>query len=104
MTSQLELAKSLEDTTGLQGLTRDLVADMANLAPQLQLQFSRIPGNLELAVLKARTLGTTFGEIASIGNKLLDIESSIGGELEYQLLSGQRLVDQNGKSLTAAIT
>ena len=32
---------------------------------------------------------------------LLDIESSVGKEIEYQLLSGQRLV-KNGKSLTNA--
>lgn len=96
----LQTAQALEDVTGLQGLNRDLTRDLSNLAPQIQLQFSRIPGSLELAVLKARTLGVSFGEIAAIGGKLLDIESSVNDELEYQLLSGKRLVDQNGKSLT----
>ena len=106
---QLKLVKSLEHTTGLQGLARDMIADMANLAPQIQLQFSRIPGSLELAVLKARTLGVSFDQIAAIGNNLLDVEGSINNELEYQLVSGKRLVDQNGKNLlnqfrTAALT
>lgn len=106
---QLKLVKSLEHTTGLQGLARDMIADMANLAPQIQLQFSRIPGSLELAVLKARTLGVSFEQIAAIGNNLLDVEGSINNELEYQLVSGKRLVDQNGKNLlnqfrTAALT
>ena len=96
----LQTAQALEDVTGLQGLNRDLTRDLSNLAPQIQLQFSRIPGSLELAVLKARTLGVSFGEIAAIGGKLLDVESSVNDELEYQLLSGKRLVDQNGKSLT----
>jgi plasmid maintenance system antidote protein VapI len=100
LTSTLETAQALEKITGLQGLNRDLTRDLSNLAPQIQLQFSRIPGSLELAVLKARTLGVSFGEIAAIGGKLLDIESSVNDELEYQLLSGKRLVDQNGKSLT----
>ena len=100
LTSTLETAQALEKVTGLQGLNRDLTRDLSNLAPQIQLQFSRIPGSLELAVLKARTLGVSFGEIAAIGGKLLDIESSVNDELEYQLLSGKRLVDQNGKSLT----
>jgi hypothetical protein len=100
LTSTLETAQALEEVTGLQGLNRDLTRDLSNLAPQIQLQFSRIPGSLELAVLKAKTLGVSFGEIAAIGGKLLDVESSVNDELEYQLLSGKRLVDQNGKSLT----
>ena len=99
LTATLETAQALEDITGLQGLNRDLTQDLANLAPQLQLQFSRIPGSLELAVLKARTLGVTFSDIASIGNNLLDIEGSINNELDYQLVSGKRLVDNNGKNL-----
>jgi len=105
----LNTAKALEKVTGLQGLNRDLTRDLSNLAPQIQLQFSKIPGSLELAVLKARTLGVSFSDIAATGEKLLDVESSVNDELEYQLLSGKRLVDQNGKSLTqqfrqAAIT
>lgn len=105
----LNTAKALEKVTGLQGLNRDLTRDLSNLAPQIQLQFSKIPGSLELAVLKARTLGVSFSDIAATGEKLLDVESSVNDELEYQLLSGKRLVDSNGKSLTqqfrqAAIT
>jgi len=107
--STLNTAKALEKVTGLQGLNRDLTRDLSNLAPQIQLQFSKIPGSLELAVLKARTLGMSFSDIAATGEKLLDVESSVNDELEYQLLSGKRLVDENGKSLTqqfrqAAIT
>lgn len=56
----LQTAQALEDVTGLQGLNRDLTRDLSNLAPQIQLQFSRIPGSLELAVLKARTLGVSL--------------------------------------------
>lgn len=105
----LNTAQALEKVTGLQGLNRDLTRDLSNLAPQIQLQFSKIPGSLELAVLKARTLGMSFSDLAATGEKLLDVESSVNNELEYQLLSGKRLVDTNGKSLTqqfrqAAIT
>ena len=35
-----------------------------------------------------------------MGDTLLNIESSIGNELEYQLLSGRRLVNKQGESLT----
>ena len=45
-------------------------------------------------------LGTSLGEVYSIGKNLLNIEQSVGNELEYQLLSGKRLVNQQGESLT----
>ena len=66
------------------------------------MQYGKIPNNLALAVLRAKTLGLTMDQITSAGESLLDIESSIGSELEYQLLSGKRLVDESGKSLTNA--
>jgi hypothetical protein len=39
-------------------------------------------------------------QMAKTGDELLNIESSVGNELEYQLLSGKRLVDNQGNSLT----
>ena len=98
--SQLQTAGAVEQLTGGLLSAKDLVSDISGLSSNLQLQFGRIPGSLELAVLKAKTLGVSFSDIAAVGDKLLDIEGSINNELEYQLLSGKRLVDQNGRSLT----
>ena len=98
--SQLQTAGAVEQLTGGFLSAKDLVSDISGLSSNLQLQFGRIPGSLELAVMKARTLGVSFSDIAAVGEKLLDVEGSINNELEYQLLSGKRLVDQNGKSLT----
>ena len=100
LTSQLQIVKGIEAQTNGLINARDIVGDISGLSANLQLQFGKIPGNLELAVLKARTLGVSFADIAKTGNELLNVESSINNELEYQLLSGKRLVDQNGKSLT----
>tara|TARA_A200000159_G_C7330229_1_gene342603 strand:- start:933 stop:2807 length:1875 start_codon:yes stop_codon:yes gene_type:complete len=100
LTSQLQIVKGIEAQTDGLINARDIVGDISGLSANLQLQFGKIPGNLELAVLKARTLGVSFADIAKTGNELLNVESSINNELEYQLLSGKRLVDQNGKSLT----
>jgi hypothetical protein len=47
-------------------------------------------------------LGMTMADLNKTGQGFLNIESSIGDELEYQLLSGHRLVDQQGQSLTNA--
>jgi hypothetical protein len=93
-------APALEEATGLVGTTRTILQDVASLSSDVQLQFRNYPTQLGLAVLKTRMLGTSLGEVFSIGKNLLNIEQSVGNELEYQLLSGQRLVNQNGESLT----
>jgi hypothetical protein len=79
---------------------RDIMIEISALTSDVQLQYSRIPGNLELAVLKAKALGLSMENLKTAGDNLLDIESSIGNELEYQLLTGRRLLVDGNKSLT----
>ena len=90
----------LEKVTGLVGTTEAILSGISNLASDVQLNFRRFPTDLGIAVLKARMLGTSLGEVYSIGKNLLNIEQSVGNELEYQLLSGKRLVNAQGESLT----
>lgn len=99
---QMRFTKALEEQTEMTGTMRDLTEELGNLTSDLQLQYSRIPGSLELGVLKARALGLTMAQLNSAGNSLLNIESSIGDELEYQLLTGERLLDKDKNSLTNA--
>lgn len=94
------IAKDLEEMTGQQGLFKEITGDIADLSADLQIQYSRIPGTLEVATVKSKALGLSVEKLNSAGKNLLNIESSIGQELEYQLLSGRRLVNQQGKSLT----
>ena len=96
------LAKTLGDTDGTMGYMKMAIEGIAEASETTQLQFGKIPGNLEMATIKAKTLGFELDDLADMGKSLLDIESSIGQELEYQLLSGHRLTDVNGKSLTNA--
>jgi len=103
------LADTLEDTDGTMGYMKMAIEGIAEASETTQLQFGKIPGNLEMATIKAKTLGFELDDLADSGNHLLDIESSIGQELEYQLLSGRRLVGDSkasaelqGKSLTNA--
>lgn len=93
------IAKSF-DPEGTIGAFATITEEIADASADLQIQYGRIPGNLEIAVLKAKTLGFELADLQQAGDNLLNIESSIGQELEYQLLSGRRLVDQQGKSLT----
>jgi len=100
LATQGAIAKQIQDTTKLTGVFKTITSDIASLSANIQLQYSRIPGALELAVVKAKVLGATMGDLHQIGNQLLNIETSIGSEMEYQLLSGKRLVDKQGNSLT----
>ena len=97
---QNEIANSIEKATGITGVQKDLTETIGNMASNLQMQYGRIPGSLELAVLKSRALGMSMDDLNKAGSNLLDIEGSIGQELEYQLLTGERLVNNQGESLT----
>lgn len=101
---QNEMAASLSNATGIDKLSiqKDLTETIGSLTADLQMQYSRIPGSLELSVLKSRALGLSLSDLNKTGTNLLNIESSIGTEMEYQLLSGKRLLTADGKSLTNA--
>tara|TARA_R110001583_G_scaffold19488_6_gene76240 strand:+ start:222 stop:2048 length:1827 start_codon:yes stop_codon:yes gene_type:complete len=105
MSIQLQsVSKAFADKTGLDALQvqKDIMQGIANTSQEIQGQYSKMPGQLELAVLKASKLGTTMDQLHKTGDSLLNIESSVGSELEYQMLTGRRLLDDEGKSLTNA--
>jgi hypothetical protein len=99
-----EFAKQIASVTGQDALQvqAELMGEIGSLSEDLQLQYSRLPGSLELAVLKSKALGINMEQLHRTGDSLLNIESSIGSELEYQLLTGKRLLTSDGKSLTNA--
>tara|TARA_B100000963_G_C22629657_1_gene674230 strand:- start:449 stop:2623 length:2175 start_codon:yes stop_codon:yes gene_type:complete len=80
---------------------KQIAEDIGSAGAVARIQYGRTAGSLEKAVLQSRKLGISLADVNTAGRKMLDIESSVGQELEYQLLTGNRLVDQSGKSLTA---
>lgn len=88
------------DPKGTMGALKMITQGIADAGSVIQLQYGRLPGTLEMAVVKAARLGFELEDLQGAAENLLDIESSIGQELEYQLLSGHRLVDNQGNSLT----
>lgn len=96
------LSEVLRDDDNTMGYMQQAIEGIAEAGADTQLQFGKISGNLEIATIKAKSLGFELDELATAGKSLLNIESSIGDELEYQLLSGHRLTDVSGKSLTNA--
>ena len=100
LVNQVQMSNLIENTVPGMEITKDLIADMADLSADITMQYGKYPGELELAVIKSKQLGINMAQLANTGQNLLNIESSIGQELEYQLLSGRRLVDNEGDSLT----
>jgi hypothetical protein len=95
-----EVSAIMGDQDGTLGYTKMITEGIAQAGADIQLQYGRLPGSLEVATIKAARLGLKLEDLAGAGESLLDIESSIGKELEYQLLTGNRLVDDQGNSLT----
>lgn len=89
-----------EKSSGMIGVFKDISAEIAGLGSDIQMAYGKLPGSLELSVMKSRMLGMKFSEIETMATNMLNIEDSVNKELEYQLLSGKRLADADGKSLT----
>jgi hypothetical protein len=81
------------------GALTDLVEGMGKLDASTASTFGQMPENLALAFLKTKQLGIELNKVTGIGEGFLDIENAIASELEFQILSGEELLTQDGKSL-----
>ena len=81
-------------------MQKDIITDIAELSADTQMQYSRYPAGLAKATQYAKKLGMSMEQLHTTGKAFLNIEQSIGQELEYQLISGQRLLTDQGTSLT----
>jgi hypothetical protein len=70
---------------------KDIVGDIAKTSKGLQASFAANPGALAKAAVAARELGATLKDIEGTQKSLLEFESSIGAELEAELLTGKQL-------------
>lgn len=93
-------AAAFDEATGLTGTFAGIISEIGEMSADIQTTYNKMPGALEKSVVKAKLLGTSFAKIEAMATKMLDIETSVGQELEYQLLSGKRLVNQEGESIT----
>ena len=101
-TNQLEqlalIGQAIEQNTDYVGVFAEITGEIGSLSSDVRAQFGRIPGNLELSILKSKQFGASFSDIAKTGRSLLNIEESVNKQLEFQLVSGIRL-EENGKNL-----
>jgi hypothetical protein len=98
--SQTQLYEEIEKTVGIQGARQTIEEKIGEAAAGTRLTFKKYPAQLGMAVMKAKALGLELADLETVGDNLLNIESSVGEELNYQLLTGRRLVDTQGNSLT----
>ena len=70
---------------------KQILGDIASSSKGLQASLAANPGALAKAAVAARELGATLKDIEGTQKALLDFESSIGAELEAELLTGKQL-------------
>ena len=70
---------------------KQILGDVASSSKGLQASLAANPGALAKAAVAARELGATLKDIEGTQKALLDFESSIGAELEAELLTGKQL-------------
>jgi hypothetical protein len=96
---QVAIAEAIKQATGYQDAQKDILEGMSGLSADIEAHYNRIPGSLELGIIKAKQLGLSVEDMYNAGSKMLSVEETINKELELQALTGQRLIDQDGASL-----
>ena len=81
---------------------QDVMKDIASASAATQLTTSNMPGGIAKAAYQARKLGMNFSQLNSSASSLLDFESSIGAEMEAEMLLGRDL--NLDKARQAALT
>jgi hypothetical protein len=81
--------KLLNGQKKLQIDNREILKGVAGTSTRVQLSFKASGQNLAQAVYQAKALGMNMQQVEKTADSLLDFESSIGNELEAELLSGK---------------
>lgn len=81
--------KLLNGQKKLQIDNREIIKGVANTSSRVQLSFKASGQNLAQAVYQAKALGMNMQQVEKTADSLLDFETSIGNELEAELLSGK---------------
>lgn len=97
------VASVIERTTGETGVLRDMLDAVGQTTATTRLSFRGNVEELAKAALHASRLGTTLSQAEANADNLLNIESSIGAELEFQQLTGNQILDDQGNSITNQI-
>ena len=86
-----QVEKAIESTTGGTLNTKEVMQEVAKIPPGITAGFKGTTTELVATVAKAKALGMSFEQIHNIGEGMLDIESSLGKEMEARVLTGKNL-------------
>ena len=87
----LEASYALQRTAGINLNNKKVLEATGKVTGQLRANFAANPKAIAEAVTKAKLLGAEITDIANAGKQLLEFETSIGSELEAELLTGKQL-------------
>lgn len=87
----LEASYALQRTAGINLNNKKILEATGKVTGQLRANFAANPKAIAEAVTKAKLLGAEITDIANAGKQLLEFETSIGSELEAELLTGKQL-------------
>lgn len=81
---------------------KELLSSVSKLSAGILVKFQNNPKALASAVVQAKALGTSLEQIDKTAESLLNFESSIGAELEAELITGRQLNFERARA--AALT
>ena len=90
---------ALQQSTGIALNMNSLLEETGKVTGQVRMNLGANPTLIMEAVTKAKLLGMTIDDLASSSRQLLDFESSIGAELEAELLTGKQLNLERARAL-----
>ena len=81
---------------------KELLSSISKLSAGILVKFQGNPKAIAQAVVQAKALGTSLEQVDKTAESLLDFESSIGAELEAELITGRQLNFERARA--AALT
>ena len=85
------VSMEMQAQTGMSLNVKDLQEDIGKLSASQVLSAGRNTRELSEQVVQSRLLGLSSSQLEATASKLLDFESSIGAEMEAELLTGKSL-------------
>jgi hypothetical protein len=78
---------------------RKIISDISKVNAEISVMYKNNPELIAKAVIEANKLGLSLEQTQQISKSLLDFETSIAGELEAELLTGQRFNFEKARAL-----
>lgn len=98
----LETSQALSSQYGIQLNQREVLEEVGKLSGQTLAMLKASPQAIAQAVAQAKLLGTNLDLVRKQASSLLDFETSIGNELQAELLTGREINLERARS--AALT